>query len=67
MGNKSIRILFKASTNLGAFFMPSIKPDKFKFTENINGAVAMIRALDRAIRNRNDDSSVYDKRRIVII
>lgn len=39
----------------------NIKPDKEKSTEKIDGAVAMIMALDRAIRNENNDH-VYQKR-----
>ena len=39
----------------------NIKPDKEKSTEKIDGAVAMIMALDRAIRCGNDSSdSIYD-------
>ena len=44
----------------------NIKPDKEKSTERIDGAVALIMALDRAIRNENRDS-VYDNRGILII
>ena len=43
----------------------NIKPDKEKSTEKIDGAVATIMALDRAIRCGNDTSeSVYDSRGI---
>lgn len=44
----------------------NIKPDKEKSTERIDGAVALIMGLDRAIRNENRDS-VYDNRGILII
>jgi phage terminase large subunit-like protein len=44
----------------------NIKPDKQKSTEKIDGAVAMIMALDRAIRNENKES-VYDERGIILI
>ena len=45
----------------------NIKPDKEKSTEKIDGAVATIMALDRAIRCGNDTSaSVYDDRGILI-
>jgi len=44
----------------------NIKPDKEKSTEKIDGAVAMIMALDRAIRNENKDS-VYDERGILVL
>jgi phage terminase large subunit-like protein len=46
----------------------NIKPDKEKSTEKIDGAVAMIMALDRAIRCGNDTSeSVYDTRGILFL
>ncbi|MGI6753291.1 MAG: terminase large subunit, partial [Eubacteriales bacterium] len=46
----------------------NIKPDKGKSTERIDGAVATIMALDRAIRCGNDTSaSVYDSRGILYI
>lgn len=44
----------------------NIKPDKQKSTEKIDGAVAMIMALDRAIRNENKES-VYDERGIIML
>ena len=46
----------------------NIKPDKEKSTEKIDGAVATIMALDRAIRCGNDTgASVYDERGILFI
>ena len=46
----------------------NIKPDKEKSTEKIDGAVATIMALDRAIRCGNDSgASVYDDRGILFI
>ena len=46
----------------------NIKADKEKSTEKIDGAVATIMALDRAIRCGNDTSeSVYDSRGIVFL
>lgn len=46
----------------------NIKADKEKSTEKIDGAVATIMALDRAIRCGNDNSaSVYDDRGIFFI
>lgn len=46
----------------------NIKPDKEKSTEKIDGAVATIMALDRAIRCGNDTSeSVYDSRGLIFI
>ncbi|WP_163195266.1 terminase large subunit [Clostridium thermarum] len=44
----------------------NIKPDKEKSTEKIDGAVALIMALDRSIRHEAKDS-VYDNRGILII
>ena len=44
----------------------NIKPDKEKSTEKIDGAVATVMALDRAIRLRNSNAaSVYDVRGIM--
>ena len=46
----------------------NIKADKEKSTEKIDGAVATIMALDRAIRCGNDHgASVYDERGILFI
>ena len=45
----------------------NIKPDKEKSTEKIDGAVAMIMALDRAIRCGGDSGSVYDRRGLLIL
>lgn len=46
----------------------NIKADKEKSTEKIDGAVATIMALDRAIRCGGDDGgSVYDKRGILVL
>ena len=46
----------------------SIKADKEKSTEKIDGAVAMIMGLDRAIRCGNDSGeSVYDDRGILFL
>jgi len=46
----------------------NIKPDKEKSTEKIDGAVATIMALDRAIRCGNDSAeSVYDTRGLLFI
>ena len=44
----------------------NIKPDKEKSTEKIDGAVALIMALDRAIRNEGSGGSVYDDRGILV-
>ena len=46
----------------------NIKPDKEKSTEKIDGAVATIMALDRALRNGGGAStSVYDGRGLLLI
>jgi len=45
----------------------NIKADKEKSTEKIDGAVAMIMGLDRAIRCGNsNDASVYDERGLLV-
>ena len=44
----------------------NIKPDKEKSTEKIDGAIALIMALDRAIRHQNQES-VYNERGIIIL
>ena len=44
----------------------NIKADKEKSTERIDGAVATIMALDRAIRH-TDTRSVYNERGIIIL
>jgi len=45
----------------------NIKPDKEKSTEKIDGAVATIMALDRAIRTSGTGNSVYDGRGLLIL
>ncbi len=45
----------------------NIKMDKEKYTERIDGAVATIMALDRAIRNEGSTDSVYNERGIIVI
>lgn len=45
----------------------NIKPDKEKSTEKIDGIVALIMALDRAIKNDGIDNSPYDTRGIIIL
>jgi len=46
----------------------NVKPDKEKSTERIDGAVAAIMALDRALRHQGVSSnSVYDERGLLII
>ena len=43
----------------------NIKVTKAKSPEKIDGIVATIMALDRAIRNQGNNSSVYDERGII--
>ncbi|MDE5936785.1 MAG: phage terminase family protein, partial [Ruminococcus sp.] len=46
----------------------NIKPDKEKSTEKIDGAVALIMALDRAIRcGCVSEDSIYDSRDLLIL
>ena len=40
----------------------NIKPDKERATEKIDGAVAAVMVLDRAVRNGGGTGSVYDER-----
>lgn len=44
----------------------NIKPDKEKSTQKIDGAVALIMAIDRAVRHA-DDRSVYEDRGILTV
>ena len=45
----------------------NIKADKEKSTEKIDGVIALIMALDRAIRCGNDTSeSVYESRGVLV-
>lgn len=46
----------------------NIKADKEKSTEKIDGAIATIMALDRAIRHQNmNTESVYNERGLIIL
>lgn len=45
----------------------NIKMDKARSTEKIDGAVATVMALDRAIRNEGSSESVYDSRGLLFI
>lgn len=45
----------------------NIKADKEKSTEKIDGAIATIMALDRAIRHGGGNSSVYDDRGLLSV
>lgn len=44
----------------------NIKMDKEKSTEKIDGGIATVMALDRAIRNGGTTGSVYDNRGILV-
>ena len=44
----------------------NIKMDKEKSAEKIDGVVATVMALDRAIRNEGSDGSVYDDSGILV-
>lgn len=45
----------------------NIKPDKAKSIEKIDGMVALIMALDRALRNESGGESIYDQRGLLSI
>ena len=45
----------------------NIKVDKEKSTDQIEGAVATVMALDRAIRNEGSTDSVYNESGIIVI
>ena len=44
----------------------NIKLSKKYSTERIDGAVAAVMALDRAVRNGGQQGSVYDRRGIIV-
>ena len=53
---------------LSHFIVTPTKPDKEKSTEKIDGAVATIMALDRAIRGGGDTgASIYDERGLLLL
>ena len=45
----------------------NIKPDKEKSTEKVDGAVALVMALDRAIKSQGGGGSVYDDRELLFV
>ena len=45
----------------------NLKLDKEKSTEKIDGAVALVMALDRAMKNQNGSDSVYDDRGLLLL
>jgi phage terminase large subunit-like protein len=62
-------VLTWMADNLVAAMDPAgnIKPDKSKSIEKIDGMVALIMGLDRAIRNESNTGSVYDERGIITL
>ena len=45
----------------------NLKIDKEKSTEKVDGVVALVMALDRAIKNQSAGSSVYDDRGLLVL
>jgi len=45
----------------------NVKLDKEKSTEKIDGAVAMVMALDRAMKNMGAGGSIYDERGLLTL
>ncbi len=45
----------------------NLKIDKEKSTEKVDGAVALVMALDRAMKNMSSGNSVYDERGLLIL
>lgn len=45
----------------------NLKPSKAKSREKIDGIVALLMALDRAMRHRGASGSVYDERGVMTI
>lgn len=45
----------------------NVKPDKERSTEKIDGIVALIMALDRALKNGGGDESPYETRGIIVL
>ena len=45
----------------------NIKIDKARCTEKVDGAVALVMALDRAMKNGNGGGSVYDDRGLLVL
>lgn len=45
----------------------AVKISKEKSTERVDGAVALVMALDRALRHQNTEDSVYNQRGLLII
>jgi len=45
----------------------NLKIDKEKSTEKVDGAIALVMALDRAMKNQGGIGSVYDERGLLYI
>jgi len=45
----------------------NMKPDKVKASQSIDGAVALIMALDRAIRHEGEGPSIYEERGVIAL
>ena len=45
----------------------NLKIDKQKSTEKVDGAVALVMALDRAMKNQNGSDSVYNERGLLLL
>ena len=43
------------------------KLDKEKSTEKVDGAVALVMALDRAMKNLNGSDSIYNHRGFIVL
>ena len=53
--------------NFDNAYAGNLKLDKEKSTEKIDGAVALVMALDRAMKNQNGGDSVYDDRGLLLL
>lgn len=45
----------------------NLKLDKEKSTEKVDGAVALVMALDRAMKNLNGGDSIYNHRGFIVL
>ena len=65
----SVKVSIRAAVRRALTRAGNIKPDKAKSTEKIDGVVATIMALDRAIRNGSGhvSGSVYDQRGLLVL
>ena len=45
----------------------NVKIDKEKSTEKVDGAVALVMALDRAMKHQSSSESVYDRRGLLVL